>query len=572
MESIGLVKLQDGKVTTFGTEFVWTTFIDSHGTLWLGGDPGVFTLQGDSVVPVPGRRPSSDDRDDPRAGRLDLDGLERPRALQLRERGLCRGFDAGPQSDARHPLALHRLPRRALVRDQLRPRARPTAERSPASARPTASPTPRCERSPRGATGRSGWGCEAGLLRLKDGKVTIRPRRTASRTTRSSRSTSTATISGSARTAAGSTLRRTGRSASVTTKNGLFNDVVYLDRRRPASGSLWMSCNRGIFHAKKADLVAVATGARAHARVRPRLERATGCGRASATAASPGGCERRTGCFGSRRPKGPCGSIPRTCRRTSSSPPCASKRCASTARRSTCARSAKLPAGSRDFEIVYTALSFTAPERVRFKYKLEGFDKEWVDAGARRVAYYTNLAPGAYRFRVIAANDDGVWNETGAKRRASCSRRASTRRSGSRLACALGLVLVGAGSVRLRLLALRKKAAELEAKVEERTLELAKASAKLEGGVPRARGEGRAAPRGSPAGEGVPGANPPEAAERRGSPLPRRVPPRGPRRRRRLRRLRDRRGALPRASSPTRRGTACRRRSGRWSSRPSTTA
>jgi serine phosphatase RsbU (regulator of sigma subunit) len=138
-----------------------------------------------------------------------------------------------------------------------------------------------------------------------------------------------------------------------------------------------------------------------------------------------------------------------------------------------------LPAGSRDFEIVYTALSFTAPERVHFKYKLEGFDKDWVDAGTRRIAYYTNLVPGAYVFDVKAANDDGVWNEAGVTL-------AFTLLPGFyqtlwfRLACALGLVLVGAGSVRLRFLALRTKAAELETKVEQRTQELAGASAKLE--------------------------------------------------------------------------------------------
>jgi signal transduction histidine kinase len=51
---------------------------------------------------------------------------------------------------------------------------------------------------------------------------------------------------------------------------------------------------------------------------------------------------------------------------------------------------------------------------VRFKYKLEGFDDDWIDGGARRVASYTNLRPGNYKFRVIASNNDGVWNESGA--------------------------------------------------------------------------------------------------------------------------------------------------------------
>jgi signal transduction histidine kinase/ligand-binding sensor domain-containing protein len=73
-----------------------------------------------------------------------------------------------------------------------------------------------------------------------------------------------------------------------------------------------------------------------------------------------------------------------------------------------------LPALIRDLEIDYTALSFVIPEKVRFRYKLEGHDSTWTEAGARRQAFYTNLVPGNYRFHVIAANDDGVWNETGA--------------------------------------------------------------------------------------------------------------------------------------------------------------
>jgi signal transduction histidine kinase len=61
-------------------------------------------------------------------------------------------------------------------------------------------------------------------------------------------------------------------------------------------------------------------------------------------------------------------------------------------------------------QIDYTALSFTAPEKVRFRYFMEGFDRTWVDAGTRRQAFYTNLQPGSYRFRVVASND-GVLSE-----------------------------------------------------------------------------------------------------------------------------------------------------------------
>jgi signal transduction histidine kinase len=73
-----------------------------------------------------------------------------------------------------------------------------------------------------------------------------------------------------------------------------------------------------------------------------------------------------------------------------------------------------LPAGTQDLQIAYTAPSFTMPERVRFRYRLEGVDDDWRDAGTRRTAFYTRLGPGRYRFVVSAANEDGVWNPTGA--------------------------------------------------------------------------------------------------------------------------------------------------------------
>ena len=72
-----------------------------------------------------------------------------------------------------------------------------------------------------------------------------------------------------------------------------------------------------------------------------------------------------------------------------------------------------LPALSRDLEIDYTALSLVAPEKILFRYKLEGYDTDWQNAGNRRQAFYTNLPPRNYRFRVIACNNSGVWNEAG---------------------------------------------------------------------------------------------------------------------------------------------------------------
>jgi signal transduction histidine kinase len=73
-----------------------------------------------------------------------------------------------------------------------------------------------------------------------------------------------------------------------------------------------------------------------------------------------------------------------------------------------------LPERSSRIEVDYEGLSFIAPKRIRFRYRLSGVDPEWIEAGNQRQAAYTNLAPGRYRFQVIAANDDGVWNASGA--------------------------------------------------------------------------------------------------------------------------------------------------------------
>ena len=74
----------------------------------------------------------------------------------------------------------------------------------------------------------------------------------------------------------------------------------------------------------------------------------------------------------------------------------------------------ELPKLTHDLQIDYTALSLTYPEKVQFRYKLEGRDENWQDVGTRRRAYFTDLAPKQYSFRVIAANNDGVWNNAGA--------------------------------------------------------------------------------------------------------------------------------------------------------------
>ena len=74
----------------------------------------------------------------------------------------------------------------------------------------------------------------------------------------------------------------------------------------------------------------------------------------------------------------------------------------------------KIAPGQQNFEFHYTALSLTDADKIQFRYKLEGFDSDWINAGTRRWVQYNYLKPGMYRFHVVACNNDGLWNETGA--------------------------------------------------------------------------------------------------------------------------------------------------------------
>lgn len=126
-----------------------------------------------------------------------------------------------------------------------------------------------------------------------------------------------------------------------------------------------------------------------------------------------------------------------------------------------------LPAQTRDLEIDYTALSFVAPQKMRFRYRLEGRDAEWQEAGTRRQAFYSDLRPGSYRFRVIASNNDGVWNEVGATLDFTIPP-AWFQTVWFRIAAILAVLLVVFAIYRLRV---RQIAHELNARFDERLAE-----------------------------------------------------------------------------------------------------
>lgn len=128
-------------------------------------------------------------------------------------------------------------------------------------------------------------------------------------------------------------------------------------------------------------------------------------------------------------------------------------------------------AGTRTLEFQYTGLSFITPSNVRFRYRLDGFDKGWVEAGTRRVAYYTNLPPGRYTFRVMACNSDGIWTNTDTF--VSFMIEPFFYQTAWFVVCAVLGVLAGAYCLyRLRLRQLRRQKRALERTVAERTQEI----------------------------------------------------------------------------------------------------
>jgi len=138
-----------------------------------------------------------------------------------------------------------------------------------------------------------------------------------------------------------------------------------------------------------------------------------------------------------------------------------------------------IPPGDHRLEIHYSGLSFTAPEKVRFRSMLEGFDKEWIDVGDRRTAYLQHVRPGTYHFRVKAANNDGVWNETGPAATLYFKPHFYETYWFYTL-CVLGVVTVVAAGHRRRLQALTARATQLEKLVKNRTFDLAKQHAFLQ--------------------------------------------------------------------------------------------
>ena len=207
---------------------------------------------------------------------------------------------------------------------------------------------------------------------------------------------------------------RDGRVTRYTKREGLFDH--YTSRVLPDDdGNLWISTADGIYMAPRGDLDGFRDGRISAVRA-VRYDTADGMktSEASSPASQPGGWRTRDGKLWFTTQKGVVVVDPRHLPHNDRIPPVVVEEVVANGDRLAPAQGLRIAAGKDKVEFHYTCLSLLIPSRVRFQVQLEGYDRDWVDADSRRVAYYTNLAPGHYRFRVIAANDDGVWNRQGA--------------------------------------------------------------------------------------------------------------------------------------------------------------
>ncbi len=218
---------------------------------------------------------------------------------------------------------------------------------------------------------------------------------------------------------------RQGKFATISSRQGLPAGIVS-QIADDGAGNLWLGSHHGILRVSKADLNRCADGEAESVRC---LSYGKAEGLASQKCSGgfqPGVCQTADGRLWFPTAKGLAIIDPRSFTTNTVAPPVVIEELLVEGRpvklpagqgaddASSLGAAVRIPAGKQRFELQYTGLSFTAPDKVQFKYRLEGLEKEWVEAGTKRLVQYSYLPPGPYTFRVTACNNDDVWNPEGA--------------------------------------------------------------------------------------------------------------------------------------------------------------
>ncbi len=263
---------------------------------------------------------------------------------------------------------------------------------------------------------------------------------------------------------------RDGVFRAFTFSDGLPDDRIFsiLEDDR---GYLWMSSNHGVSRIRKADLDSFADG---KIPIIPSVSYGVADGMKSAEcngASQPPAWRTRDGRFWFPTLRGVAAVDPDRVPAGRPAPPVTIEDLLVDRRAVPRSGVIRIPPDPASFEIQYTALSLTAPEKLRFRYRLDGFDHGWIDAGTRRTAYYTNLRPGTYTFRVVAADGDGNWSPAGTELPFVIAPHV-WQTGWFAVLCVVLAAAAAAGAWRWRLHAARMRERELLELVERRTHDL----------------------------------------------------------------------------------------------------
>lgn len=269
-----------------------------------------------------------------------------------------------------------------------------------------------------------------------------------------------------------------GQFRSFRTHDGLFEDMI-LSVLEDGQGNLWMGSNKGIGRVRKREFTDIMSGTRQklHCTVFGIADgmRSPEC----EGGITPAACRSRDGALWFATVNGAVRIDPGRIEPDRVPPPVRIERIVVDGRPVDGVGRLTLAPGPHRIEFEYVGLSYVQPEKLRFRYRLAGFDSDWVEAGPQRSAAYTNVPPGDYTFRVIAGTSDGFWNRAGASASLALQPHFYQRRlfvAGSVLFLMLGAVALH----RLRIRSLKVRQRQLTRLVDQRTHDLQQAMDELE--------------------------------------------------------------------------------------------
>jgi len=271
---------------------------------------------------------------------------------------------------------------------------------------------------------------------------------------------------------------KNGKIHSCTVKNGLYDDKIY-HLLEDHKGQFWMTCNRGIFRVSKNELNHFLDGKIGEVNSVPYGKsdgmKTTECNGGT----QPSGCKTREGKLLFPTMSGVVVIDPATLKENTSTPPVAIENVSVDSQPIDFHKPVILKPGTKTIEIQYIGFCYMDPLKTRYKYILEGFDPRWTNAANRTSAFYTNLSPGSYTFRVLARSKEGVWSSKAAVLHLVL--RSHFYRSP--VFYFLGILAITIGSIvlyRFRVHRLRKEKTELEELASQRIIELGNTKTKLE--------------------------------------------------------------------------------------------